>query len=125
MTSEATVLIVEDDPAHLQALAAALRDYAVLKTSSSLKGAMAAMQPSIKTALIDVRLSDTDPNNRDGVLFAEWLRENFPTTAAVMVTAYPDRCTFNAACDSGAKFFLHKPICVRELRNLLYGLQRV
>jgi DNA-binding NtrC family response regulator len=111
------ILIVDDVREYLDALSRALHgEYNVIK-ASNLEEAKKITNDTIKVALVDVRLSEEDAANRDGVTFLMWLKENYPKIPVIMMSAYSD---FDAAVDSlnlGASRYLKKPINLRELKE--------
>ncbi|MBI1929830.1 response regulator [Candidatus Poribacteria bacterium] len=118
-----TVLIIDDIEDYLRSLATALkRDFTIL-TARSLEDAKATMaENSVNVVLSDIRLDESDPTNRDGLVFLEWSRGTYPRVPVVMMSAYRE---FDLAVDAlnlGAAKFLKKPINLRELKALLKTL---
>jgi DNA-binding NtrC family response regulator len=113
------ILILDDVEEYLNSLARALSgDYEIVK-AKSLEEGKKEMDSSVKLALVDVRLSEKDMTNRDGILFLGWLKENYPEIPVIMMSAYRD---FDSAVDAlnlGASYFLKKPINIRELKELI------
>lgn len=118
-----TVLIVDDLAEYLRSLQRALSAEHTITTASSLEEAQAVIRLSIPdVALVDVRLSESEPDNRDGLRLLEWLRSYAPNLPVIMMSAYRD---FEIAVDAlnfGSKRFLKKPIDLRELKTLLRDL---
>ncbi len=116
------ILVVDDVREYLDALGRALAaDYDML-TASSLEEAKSKLDASVMLALVDVRLSEEDAANRDGLLLLGWIRENRPSLPVVMMSAYRD---FDAAADAlnlGASRYLKKPINLRELKQTIAEL---
>ena len=113
------VLIIDDVEEYLRSLENALRSQFQVITTTSLDGAKETMDKSIDIALVDIRLSEEDSSNRDGLLFLEWARMNYPQVPVIMMSAYRE---FDLAVDSlnlGAAYFLRKPINLFELKALL------
>lgn len=111
------ILIVDDVIEYLNSLSRALsNEYEVVK-AASLNEAREKMDATIQLALIDIRLSEAEPANRDGILFLKWLKVNFPQVSVMMMSAYSD---FDAAVDAvnlGAARYLKKPINLHELKE--------
>jgi DNA-binding NtrC family response regulator len=113
------LLIVDDVQEYLNSLCRALQSEHEIVTAASLDEAKQKMSADVKLALIDIRLSEEDAANRDGIILLGWLKENFPSVPVVMMSAYRD---FDAAADAmnlGAKYFLKKPINLQELREAI------
>ena len=119
------ILIVDDVPEYLNSLSRALsREFEVYQASSleQAKEVMVKGEMDIQLALVDVRLSEEDMSNRDGILFLGWLKEGFPDIPVVMMSAYRD---FDSAVDAinlGASRYVKKPINVKELRQIIRSL---
>lgn len=113
------ILIVDDREDYLRALTSALRSEFDIVTARSLDEAIERMDASIEIALVDVRLSEEDEQNRDGVRFLEWVKKNYPDVPVLMMSAYRDFDAAVEALNLGADYFLKKPIDLRELRQLL------
>lgn len=114
-----TLLIVDDLQEYLDALVRALSTEYEIATAKTLQEAKDKMSPSIALALLDVRLSEQDLTNRDGLLLLAWLREHYPQIPVIMMSAYRD---FDSAVDAlnlGAARYLKKPINLKELRGLI------
>lgn len=116
------ILLVDDIIEYLNALENVLKgSFAVIK-ATSLNDAKNKMNDEIKIALIDIRLNEDDPENRDGLLLLEWIKMNFPKTKVIMMSAYRE---FDLAVDAlnlGAEYFLRKPINLTELKGILKTL---
>ena len=112
------ILIVDDREDYLRALHAALRKDFDVVCATGVEEANRFMDATVNVALVDVRLSEQDPSNREGLRFVREIRGYYPDTPVIMMSAYRD---VDAAetLDAGADFFLRKPIDLRELRSLL------
>ncbi|RLB00852.1 MAG: hypothetical protein DRG83_10970 [Deltaproteobacteria bacterium] len=117
--SKPKILIVDDIEDYLQSLQRSLeRDFEVL-TATSIDEAKKKITKELELLLLDIRLDESDPSNRDGLLLLEWSKMNFPEIPVVMMSVYRE---FDLAVDSlnlGASYFLRKPINVSELKALL------
>lgn len=118
----AALLIVDDVAEYLRSLTQALKSELEVVTATSLAEAKSTMGDRITVALVDIRLSEEDDTNRDGLVFLEWMKMNHPRVPVLIMSAYRD---FDVAVDAlnlGAAFFLRKPINLRELKGLLKTL---
>lgn len=113
------ILIVDDVEEYVNSLHRVLSgEYEVVK-ATSLEEARKNMDSTVKLALVDVRLSEEDMTNRDGIIFLGWLKENYPEVPVIMMSAYRD---FDSAVDAlnlGASYYLKKPINLRELKEII------
>ncbi len=116
------ILIVDDVVEYVQSLGRALSlEYDIAK-AFTLEEAQKNMNDSVSLALVDIRLSEDDMANRDGLIFLGWLKENYPTIPVVMMSAYRD---FDSAVDAlnlQAASYLKKPINLKELKSLIASL---
>ena len=118
------ILIVDDVEEYVESLCRALRGEHELLKAHSLSEAKERMDKSVGLALLDVRLSESDTANRDGLLILEWLKQHYHGVPVVIMSAYRD---FDAATDAlnlGAAHYLKKPINLKELREVIGSLTR-
>jgi len=117
-----TVLIVDDIEDYLHSLRNALeREFEVL-TAISMDEAKRVMNEKVDLVLLDIRLDEDDPQNKDGISLLKWCKERYSSKPVVMMSAYRD---FDMAVDAlnlGASYFLRKPINISELKALLKNL---
>jgi DNA-binding NtrC family response regulator len=118
----ARILIVDDIEEYLNSLENVLKvDYEVLK-ARNLEEAKERAKEGIDIAIVDIRLSEEDMENKDGLIFLEWMRMNYPDIPVIMMSAYRE---FDLAVDAlnlGAKYFLKKPISIKELKGTIKTL---
>jgi DNA-binding NtrC family response regulator len=116
------MLILDDVKEYLESLSRALsREYQVV-IATDIEEAKKKMDKNVNLALLDIRLSESDYSNHDGLILLGWIRENFPAAKVVMMSAYRD---FDSAVDAlnlGASRYLKKPINLEELRTLIQNL---
>lgn len=116
------ILIVDDIEEYLHSLRNALgREFDVL-TATSVDEAKEVINAEVELLLLDIRLSEEEPNNRDGILLLEWCKKNYPTKPVVMMSSYRDFDMAVNALNLGASYFLRKPINISELKALLRNL---
>jgi len=116
------ILIVDDMVEYVESLKRALRrDYEIID-ANSLKETQVKMEPDVKVALVDVRLSEEDFANRDGILLLQWLKENYPDVKVIVMSAYRDHDAAVDALNLGAEYYLKKPINLRELKEIVAEL---
>jgi len=61
--------------------------------------------------------------NKDGLVFLEWMKMNYPDIPVIMMSAYKE---FDLAVDAlnlGAEYFLKKPINLVELKGVLKTIE--
>ncbi len=116
------ILIVDDMEEYLESLENVLKqDFKVIK-AMSLSEAKEKMDPAFKVAIVDIRLKEDDPENRDGLIFLEWLKMNYPGTKVIIMSAYKEFDRAVEALNLGAEYFLRKPINLVELRGTIKTL---
>jgi DNA-binding NtrC family response regulator len=115
----AKILIVDDLIDYLQSLTNALEaDFDILPVAS-LSEAKEKLNDDIDIILSDIRLDESDPNNKDGIALLEWSKKNFPGIPVVLMTVYRDFEIAVNALNLGAAKFLKKPINISELKETL------
>lgn len=112
------VLILDDREDYLRALQAALRKDFEVVFATSIEEASQLLDGTVQVALVDVRLSEQDPSNRDGLRFLDQAKRRYPGMSVIMMSAYRDVDAIETL-DASADYFLRKPIDLRELRSLL------
>jgi len=75
-------------------------------------------------ALVDIRLDESMPNDRQGLEFVSWLRERKPQIPIVAMSALDEESLEADALKAGATRFLRKPIVISRLKELLQELQK-
>jgi DNA-binding NtrC family response regulator len=113
------ILVLDDREDYLRALRGALRSEFEVVATKTVEEAQQALDETVQVALVDVRLSEEDETNRDGVVFLQWAKERFPRTPVLMMSAYRDFDAVVEAVNVGANYYLKKPIDLRELKSLL------
>ena len=117
------LLIVDDMEEYLHSLEHSLKDeYEIIK-AKNLEEAKRAASETIDMALVDIRLSPKDVTNRDGLVFLEWLKMNYPNVPAIMMSAYQEFDLAVQALNLGASYFLRKPINLVELKGILSAVK--
>jgi DNA-binding NtrC family response regulator len=115
----AKILIVDDLIDYLQSLTNALESDFEIVSAASFSEAKEKLNEDINLILSDIRLDESDPDNKDGIRLLEWSKKNFPEIPVVLMTVYRD---FEIAVDAlnlGAAKFLKKPINISELKETL------
>jgi len=116
------LLIVDDEIEYLRSLENALKREWDVVTASNLEEAKERAKEGIDLALVDIRLSKEDEENRDGLVFLEWMKMNYPDVPVVMISAYREFDYAVEALNLGAKYFLKKPVNLIELEGVLKTL---
>jgi DNA-binding NtrC family response regulator len=116
------ILIVDDE----QAVIATLRDYFVtlkldVDCASTLDEARSKLGANRYDAVVtDVQLSRM--GDTDGLDLADFLAERSPETPVVVLTAYGSHRVEREARSRGASFFLHKPVRLEDIGQIVVGL---
>ena len=116
------VLVVDDIQDYLDCLEEFLSpSFNVLKAFNAKEAKEIIEKENIDLAIIDVRLDEHDPSNREGLLLLDWIRKNHPEVPVIMMSAYRE---FDYAVDAlnlGAKYFIKKPL---EKEIVLKSIQK-
>ncbi len=116
------ILIVDDE----QAVLLTLRDYfATLELevdcATGLDEARAKLSANRYAAVVtDVQLSRM--GDTEGLDLAEFVTKRYPDTPLVMLTAYGSHRVEREAHRKGARFFLHKPVRLEDIGQIVVGL---
>ena len=114
-----TIMIVDDIEEYLHSLRNALgREYNIF-IATSIDNAKDVMSDMVGLLLLDIRLDENDPSNRDGILLLKWCKEKYPSKPVVMMSSYSDFDMAVDALNMGASYFLRKPVNISELKALL------
>jgi two-component system response regulator PhcR len=122
MVEKPVLLILDDQPMYLRAMSRALQSGYELCLAVTAEEARALMSERIGAVLADVRLSEDNPEDRGGLEFVRWLRENWPRTPAVAMSSLEDAGLADEARSAGATCFLEKPIHLSQLRGVFAGV---
>jgi len=105
------ILIVDDIPEYVETIKFMLPEEYEKDEAYSIKEAKEKLQKSkYDLAIIDVRLDEKDEENKEGLLLLEWIKENYPETKVIMISAYKEFEFRIESLQKGANFFLEKPI---------------
>ena len=114
----AKILVVDDMEQYIDSIERVLYKHAVVR-ATSLAMAQNVCTEDIALALVDVRLSEQDIANRDGILLLDWIRKTFPNIPVAVMSGYADHDAAVNAINLGAVRYLKKPITLDELENLV------
>jgi diguanylate cyclase (GGDEF)-like protein len=114
--SRCTLLVVDDEPAVLTAVALLIgADFDVLTAESA-----DAAQAVFARRPVDVLLTDQKMPRRTGVQLLEWVRENSPRTVRLLMSSYAELEDAVEAINRGHVYhYLPKPWRGEELRHVL------
>jgi DNA-binding NtrC family response regulator len=120
-SSSMNLLIVDDDKDLLRQLEFLLEDdFGKILMSSSKDNALELAKEKIDVCLADVRLSDTDPGNTDGLELAKALRQKDGDMIIIMMSRY-DTEKFEALNkkETKADAFIRKPFTMDDFIGLV------
>lgn len=103
-----TLLIVDDNAEYLDSLARVLRREFSIITATTVEEAQAGLKRAPQLILLDVRLKDDDPANKDGLELLKLIKGEMPEVPVVMMTAYGDIDIAVEAMKLGATDFIQK-----------------
>lgn len=119
------VFLVDDDPAHLRALAAVMERWRFTICGQAEDGRLAMQQlASIRADLI---ITDCQMPHMDGIALARHLRASGDATPLIMISGLHHAEIRSAATGAGVDCFMSKPVDVdallRTIRRLLPACQ--
>lgn len=119
MEDKGKILIVDDNIELLKAMENTLsKDFKVV-IGTNLSTAEDLLDSGVSLVISDIRLDENDPNNHDGLLLLEKLRNTYPQIPVVMMTAYGNIKLQDEVRKLGAFDYLPKPINLDELENVI------
>jgi len=116
------ILIVDDE----QAVLATLRDFFTelkleVDCASGFDEALSKLSRNKYAAVLaDIQLSRI--GDTDGLDLADFVAERWPETPLIVLTAYGSHRVEREARSRGAKFFLHKPVRLEDIGQIVVGL---
>lgn len=78
-----------------------------------------AEQGSIALAIVDVRLNEAAISDSSGMELLSWIRERYPETRVIMISAYQTFEYELEALERGAYCFLRKPLQPDQVKKAL------
>ncbi len=112
------ILIVDDMEQYIDSIERVLYQHTVVR-ATSLAEAQRVCSKDIDLALVDVRLSETDIANRDGILLLDWIKKTYPDIPVVIMSGYTDHDAAVNALNLGAVKYLKKPIELDDLFDIV------
>ena len=120
------VLLVDDNPQALDALAGMVRGFGVRKQFKCKSGAEA--MHIVKTQELDLIIIDSAMPDMDGYDFVGWLRREAQPeavfTPVIMLTGHAARTMVEKSRDSGANFVLAKPFTPEVLLQRIFWVAK-
>lgn len=120
MKNKPKVLVVDDDKEYLKSLQNALgRDFSIA-TASSAKEAKNLLSSGFDLLLLDIRLDENDPQNKEGIELLEEIKGEYPHLPVIMITAHGDIDIAVEAMKLGAADFIQKArVNIQEIRKCI------
>jgi len=115
------LLIVDDLDEYVDSIEFMAEDYfeKIYKATSLVDAKKICADVVPDTAIIDIRLSESDETNKDGLVLLEWMKKKGFHTKVIMISAYKDFDYAVEALNAGAEYFLKKPVKNAELKETL------
>ena len=118
--SSPTLLIVDDNGGFLASLKRALRQDYDVRTAPSQEEALQQLSPPPNVVLLDLRMDEDDPTNREGIELLQTLNDRFPDLPILMITAHGDLDAAVECMRQGAVDFIQKSRAnVQEIKTRL------
>lgn len=106
------ILIVDDFIEYRYEYKAMLEEFYDVALAENLVEAKSKLDNRFHLAVVDINLDRFERSNKDGILLAHWIRENFPGVKIILVSAFFPEKTVEKVYDS----FLQKPIIEDVIR---------
>ena len=117
-------LIVDDIPEYTDTIEIYLEDRFHLIKAETFEKAREIIQntPSLTLAILDIRLEENVPENKDGLKLVKILKETMPETKIIVMSAYQEFDYAVEALNCGADYFMKKPLEPEELEKITESL---
>lgn len=102
------LLIIDDDEELINSLVVVLRDQYTLLTATNFEEAKQLLRKAPQLIMLDIRLKDNEPDNRDGLEILKTLTVDFPDIPVIMMTAFGSIDVAVEAMKHGAADFVQK-----------------
>lgn len=121
MTTDMQLLIIDDDQDLLRQLEFLLEDdFASVRIAGSKNKALEMTAENTDVFLIDVRLSETDDTNTDGLVLAKELRQKSESAVIIMMSRYDARKFEELSHkEAHADGFIRKPFTMDEFLQMV------
>ena len=117
------VLIVDDIEEYLDTIEGFIEDdFKSFKARNLQEAKKIIERETVDIALVDIRLDEDDPENKEGLDLLKWIREKQPDLPVVVMSAYREFDYAVEALNLGAKYFIKKPVNPEELLRILKEL---
>ena len=116
------LLVLDDQVQYGRSLDRALRREYDLILATTQSEARQKLSSDITGILADVRLDESDLNDRQGLDFVMWARAKQPDLLIISMSALDDPSLEADALKAGATRFLRKPIVISQLKAMLREL---
>lgn len=115
------ILIIDDFIEYRYEYKAMLEEFYHVELAENVEEAKGKLDDRFHLAVVDINLDRFDRSNKDGILLAHWIRQDFPGVKIILVSAFFPEKEVEKVYDS----FLQKPIIehvIREEVERLIGL---
>ena len=120
MKDKPNILIVDDNKDYLKSLQNALGEDFSIAVASSAKEAKGVLPSGFDLLLLDIRLDDSDVQNKEGIDLLKEIRGEYPHLPVIMITAYGDIDIAVEAMKRGASDFIQKArVNIREISKAI------
>ena len=116
------ILILDDQTQYLRSLERALRGGFEVRPAANQADAIQKLTDEVAVVLTDIRLSESNDDDRQGLEFIGIARTRWPDLPIVAMSALDSPDVEQASLSAGANRFLRKPIVVTDLRKVLADL---
>ena len=118
MESSKKLMIVDDEEtltySLYQSFILAKQNYEVVTASSGEEAS-----EKLKKTEFDLVITDISMPGMSGLELLAWIRENYPDTAVVIMTAYGSEDKKEEAISLGAINYIEKPFEIKEIKQLV------
>lgn len=121
MNDQKRMLIVDDEEtltySLYQSFILAKQDYEVVTASSGEEATV-----KLKEKTYDLVITDISMPGMSGLELLANIKQNYPGTEVIVMTAYGSPEKKEEAFGTGAKYYVEKPFEMKEIKNLVMGI---
>ncbi|NYT14006.1 MAG: response regulator, partial [Candidatus Methanofastidiosa archaeon] len=119
------ILVVDDDPETLVSLFLSLKHCNLSNKVIIAKTAEAGIE-QLKERNFCLVISDYRLPGMDGISFLSYIKEKYPKTTRILITAYPNSVLKEeASTKASVKFFIEKPWVSKDLTKIMQQIEEI
>ncbi len=118
LSQDKVVLVVDDEPSMLNIASSLLSDlgFQVITASNALDGKNILKKTSVNLVISDIIM----PGEMNGITFASYIKENFPTVKIILTSGFPGHLHKDEDEELKKYTFIEKPYKTKDLEEIVW-----